>query len=132
MENGGLLDEVIFIARTNDVDDLDWLDHQVASTSGYTKRDLIHPSGDSSKVAYGAMWDVVERGTMYIKIDDDVVRQAVKVDLAYADKDCLRSSLIIPQLLVWSPQRLPTPNIFSRLQTLSITLRFRGYTIISA
>ena len=73
VENGGMLDEVLFAARTNDVEDLKWLDQLVASTPGYSRLNLTHPSGDSSKVPFGAVWDVVERGVMYIKIDDDIV-----------------------------------------------------------
>ena len=132
MKNGGLLSEVIFIARTNDVDDLEWLDDLVASTSGYSRLDLTHPSGDPSKVAYGAMWDFVGRGTMYIKIDDDVVRLIVRLDLIHANHDHPRSSLIIPQLLVWSHPKLPTQSIFSSLQTPLTILHFHGCTIISA
>lgn len=74
--NGGLLNEVIFVARTNDAEDLKWLDHLVSTTSGYSRLNLTHSSGDSSRVPYGAVWDNVERGVMYIKIDDDVVRHS--------------------------------------------------------
>ena len=79
--NGGLLDEVIFVARTNDIEDLEWLDHLVSSTDGYSRLNITHPSGDSSKVPFGAVWDLVERRTMYIKIDDDVVGENYKFKL---------------------------------------------------
>ena len=102
---------MIFIANTNDVEDLKWLDHLVASTGGYSRLDLNHPGGDSSKVPYGAMWDAVERGTMYIKIDDDVVRKPRKVDLEPANQDRRRSLLITLPLPVWSPPKLSTPRI---------------------
>ena len=67
------MDEVIFIARTGDAEDLEWLDHLVSTTAGYSRADVAHPSGDSSKVPYGALWDIVEKAVMYVKIDDDVV-----------------------------------------------------------
>ena len=71
--NGGLLDEVIFLARTDDVDDLAFLDGLVNTTGSYSRHDPTGKSGKASKVTYGQAWEVVERGTMYIKIDDDIV-----------------------------------------------------------
>ncbi|KAL8699556.1 MAG: hypothetical protein Q9201_005939 [Fulgogasparrea decipioides] len=70
--NGGLLDEVIFLARTDDVDDLEYLDHLVGETKGFSRRNLTDDNGHGSRVTYGQAWEVVERGTMYIKIDDDI------------------------------------------------------------
>jgi hypothetical protein len=75
-ENGGSLDEVIFVARTNDVEDLQWLDQLVTTTPGYSRHNLTEPGEDPSLVDYGKVWDMAERGTMYIKIDDDVVRSS--------------------------------------------------------
>ncbi|KAL8789439.1 MAG: hypothetical protein Q9213_001196, partial [Squamulea squamosa] len=65
--NGGLLDEVIFLARTNDINDLHYLDQLVESTDGYSRRNVTNGS------TYGQAWEVAERGTMYIKIDDDLM-----------------------------------------------------------
>lgn len=65
--NGGLLDEVIFLARTADAGDLLYLDHLVNSTAGYSRRNVTSGS------TYGQAWGVAERGTMYIKIDDDLM-----------------------------------------------------------
>ncbi len=64
---------MIFVARTNDVEDLQWLDQLVATTPGYSRHNLTEPGEDSSLVDYGKVWEMVERGTMYVKIDDDVV-----------------------------------------------------------
>ena len=55
------------------MDDLLYLDELVETSSGYSRRNLTENNHDASKVTYGATWDVVERGTMYIKIDDDIV-----------------------------------------------------------
>ncbi|KAL8688437.1 MAG: hypothetical protein Q9218_005656, partial [Villophora microphyllina] len=71
--NGGLLDEIIFLVRTDDVDDLAYLNQLVANTAGYTRRNLTNSNGRASKITYGQAWEVVERGTMYIKIDDDIM-----------------------------------------------------------
>ena len=71
--NGGPLDEVIFLARTDNVDDLMYLDTLVETSLGYSRRNLTEDNHEASKVTYGQTWDVVERGTLYIKIDDDIV-----------------------------------------------------------
>ncbi|KAL9575914.1 MAG: hypothetical protein Q9212_007567 [Teloschistes hypoglaucus] len=73
--NGGALDEIIFLVRTDDADDLAYLDEIVADTPGYTRRDLSDgdDGGRASKITYGQAWEVVEKGTMYIKIDDDIM-----------------------------------------------------------
>lgn len=68
--NGGLLDQVVFLVRTDNVDDLAYLDQLIANTTEYRRHDLMDRA---SKVTYGQAWEVVERGTMYIKIDDDIV-----------------------------------------------------------
>ncbi|KAI4168781.1 MAG: hypothetical protein LQ348_007435 [Seirophora lacunosa] len=65
--NGGLLSEVIFIARTDNADDLAFLDELVANTPAYTRRDI-----GGRKATYGQAWAVAEKGVMYIKIDDDI------------------------------------------------------------
>lgn len=76
-ENGGLLDEVIFLARTDDVDDLAWLDQLVATSDGYTRHNLTENNENASKVSYGDTWDIVERGTLYVKFDDDIVSTSI-------------------------------------------------------
>ncbi|KAI9792498.1 MAG: hypothetical protein M1833_001077 [Piccolia ochrophora] len=67
-ENGGYLDEVRWIANTEDTDKLRFLDEYIIpSTPLYKKISL-------AKLGFGSMWDsAVENNTMYIKIDDDVV-----------------------------------------------------------
>lgn len=72
-ENGGALDEVVFLARTDNADDLQYLDELIHTSPGYSRRNLTEYNDRASKVTYGQAWDVVERGTMYIKIDDDIV-----------------------------------------------------------
>ncbi|KAI4289861.1 MAG: hypothetical protein L6R35_000863 [Caloplaca aegaea] len=76
LSNGGLLSEIIFLARTDDVDDLAYLDELVESTPGYTRRDV------GGKATYGQAWEVVQRGVMYVKVDDDVVSEISYLCLA--------------------------------------------------
>lgn len=66
-----MLDEVIFVMRTDDKDDIHWLDEKLQTTPEYTKWDGARGRGGK----YADAWNVVEKGTMYIKIDDDVVSQ---------------------------------------------------------
>ena len=69
VENGGSLDEVQFVVKTNDAEDLKWLDELVDTSSSYRKVDL-----PNTNINFGQVWDIFERGTMYVKIDDDVVQ----------------------------------------------------------
>ncbi|KAL8823052.1 MAG: hypothetical protein Q9191_006222, partial [Dirinaria sp. TL-2023a] len=63
-ENGGLLDEVIFLARTDSVDDLEYLDQLVGTSKGYSRYNLTEGNKKAGKFSYGATWDkVVEKGT---------------------------------------------------------------------
>lgn len=65
-----MLDEVIFVVRTDDEDDLKYLEDLLPTVPEYRKYEA---KGRRRK--YKDAWDVVENGTMYIKIDDDVVRR---------------------------------------------------------
>lgn len=66
------MDEVIFFVRTEIVEDLEYLDSLLTTTSSYTKVNL--DEGRSGN--YSKPWETMEVGPMYIKIDDDVVRIA--------------------------------------------------------
>ncbi|KAI4226058.1 MAG: hypothetical protein L6R36_003462 [Xanthoria steineri] len=100
--NGGLLDEVIFLARTADVGDLLYLDHLVNSTAGYSRRNV---TGGST---YGQAWEVAERGTMYIKIDDDLmfieesaISSLIATKVAHPEHLLISSNTINSPRLAW-------------------------------
>jgi hypothetical protein len=63
-----MLDEVIFLARTQNEEDLDWLDQLVASEPLYIRQDVSTYGGE-----YASSYDLIEDDVMYIKIDDDIV-----------------------------------------------------------
>jgi hypothetical protein len=65
-----MLDEIIFVVRTDDEDDLKYLEDLLPTVPEYKKYEAKGRGGK-----YKDAWDVVEKGTMYIKIDDDVVRR---------------------------------------------------------
>jgi len=68
VENGGVLDEIMFIVKTTNADDLAYLDELVKTSKGYRKQEMDDPKG-----LHGLAWGLVERGVMYVKFDDDVV-----------------------------------------------------------
>lgn len=47
---------------------MEWLDWLVAGEPAYTRIDLLFEGID-----YASAYDVAENGTMYIKMDDDLV-----------------------------------------------------------
>ncbi|KAF2403012.1 hypothetical protein EJ06DRAFT_472081 [Trichodelitschia bisporula] len=68
VENGGVLDEVIFIVRTKKMQDLGWLDALLETSDSYRKQNVTWEGKD-----YRGAYDIIQNGTMYIKIDDDIV-----------------------------------------------------------
>jgi hypothetical protein len=65
----GLLDEVIFVVRTDTEEDLSWLEKLLRTTLEYTK----YTSAKGRNGKYADSWNLVQNGTTYIKIDDDTV-----------------------------------------------------------
>jgi hypothetical protein len=72
VDQGGWLDEVLWVVNTDDEDDLAYLD-EIVSTNP-TRHKTIRITGDKlySHTFYKA-WQHLERGKYYIKIDDDIV-----------------------------------------------------------
>jgi hypothetical protein len=64
-----MLDEVVFIARTTKQDDLAWLEVLLTTEPAYSRMNVTFEGKD-----YRSAYDKVQNGTMYIKIDDDIVR----------------------------------------------------------
>ncbi|KAL9115599.1 MAG: hypothetical protein Q9187_007248 [Circinaria calcarea] len=69
VENGGILDEIVFLAKTDDKDDLAYLEELLASNPNYSAEYHNQQGFD-----YSQMWSVCKKGNIYVKIDDDVVR----------------------------------------------------------
>ena len=66
-----MLDEVIFVLHKTSPSDLDWLETLVERNSNYS---IYDARKDQTKGwNWNAEWQMCEEGTMYIKIDDDVV-----------------------------------------------------------
>jgi hypothetical protein len=71
VDNGGWLDEVHWVQNTDKKDDLAYLDEILASQPRYKKIDLS--AEGVGFIGYGFAWGHLERGNLYLKIDDDVV-----------------------------------------------------------
>ncbi|RFN53262.1 hypothetical protein FIE12Z_2481 [Fusarium flagelliforme] len=70
VDNGGWLDEVLWVANTEKSDNLRYLEEIIASNPRYKK---IHPQEIAGTYTYKHIWKLLERGKYYVKIDDDVV-----------------------------------------------------------
>ena len=67
VSNGGFLDEVHWFANTDILYDLNYLDVLTNSSDLYIKKEM-------NETGYQHIWEnAVEPGTMYLKIDDDMV-----------------------------------------------------------
>lgn len=67
VSNGGFLDEVHWAVNTNNRNDLKYLDGLVETSDEYKK--IVLPG-----LGFESIWEhAVERGNLYIKIDDDIV-----------------------------------------------------------
>ena len=71
VDNGGWLDEVHWVQNTDKKEDLDYLNEILASQPRYKMIDLS--SEGVGFIGYGFAWGHLERGNLYMKIDDDVV-----------------------------------------------------------
>ena len=72
VSNGGMLDEVIWIIRTNIHSDVDYLEELIKTQPEYTRHFL-----SQEQRTYRNAYKMCQKGVMYIKIDDDVVRSSI-------------------------------------------------------
>ncbi|EEU35798.1 uncharacterized protein NECHADRAFT_55758 [Fusarium vanettenii 77-13-4] len=70
-DNGGWLDEVLWIVNTQNEEDLRYLDEIISSNPARHK--MIIPEKHLSTYTYYKAWQLLERGKYYVKIDDDIL-----------------------------------------------------------
>ncbi|KAH7233604.1 hypothetical protein BKA59DRAFT_319621 [Fusarium tricinctum] len=70
VDNGGWLDEVLWVVNTDKQEDLRYLEEILATNPRYKK---IYPDEIASTYSYKNIWKLLDRGKYYVKIDDDVV-----------------------------------------------------------
>ncbi|RMD41666.1 hypothetical protein DV735_g3432, partial [Chaetothyriales sp. CBS 134920] len=73
VENGGWLDEVHWLQNTKKEDDLEYLEQILDEHPSYRRIDLTDGGAGSTDDAFVFAWGRMERGSLYVKIDDDVV-----------------------------------------------------------
>lgn len=98
--NGGWLDEVVWAINTEDQMDLAYLDDLVLTSEGYRKLEIQDKN-------YLGIWEAsMERGILYVKIDDDVV---------YIDDDTIpmivRTKINRPDALFVSAAMINSPEL---------------------
>ncbi|KAJ4246349.1 hypothetical protein NW762_013700 [Fusarium torreyae] len=71
VDNGGWLDEVLWIVNTNNKEDLRYLDEITANSP--TRHKKVIPEKHLATYTYKKAWRHLERGKYYIKIDDDIL-----------------------------------------------------------
>lgn len=70
VNHGGWLDEVLWVVNTENKDDLRYLNKLLSRSERYKKLDL----GKKVKgPEFRQIWKHLERGKLYVKVDDDVV-----------------------------------------------------------
>ena len=73
MSNGGYLDEIVFMVNTKFEEDQKWLDELIETEPLYQKKITTSLGGHFDNI-----WNrhATDENTLYIKIDDDIVRFA--------------------------------------------------------
>ncbi|KAH6887083.1 hypothetical protein B0T10DRAFT_563305 [Thelonectria olida] len=71
VDNGGWLDEVLWIVNTQNEQDLRYLDEIIARSP--TRHKKVIPEEHLWTYTYYKAWRHLERGKYYVKIDDDIV-----------------------------------------------------------
>ncbi|KAI9738198.1 MAG: hypothetical protein M1834_008696 [Cirrosporium novae-zelandiae] len=104
--NGGYLDRVEWVANTKDEQDLEYLDELVQTSTAYKRVTL-------DELGFESIWQTVERGTLYIKIDDDVVyidddaiSQLVETKLSHPEAFVVSANIINSPFLGWLHYRM--------------------------
>ncbi|PWI64411.1 hypothetical protein PCL_10479 [Purpureocillium lilacinum] len=74
-ENGGWLDEVLWVVNTDNADDLRYLD-EIIESSPTVHRKLVIPGEKLWVYSYFKAWQRLDRGKYYVKVDDDILWMA--------------------------------------------------------
>ncbi|OCT51214.1 hypothetical protein CLCR_08554 [Cladophialophora carrionii] len=104
VDHGGWLDEIHWVKNTDNSDDLKYLEEILASSPRYKTVELE----GVGFVGYGQAWGKLERGSLYVKIDDDVVwfdddtiPRIVSMKLAHPEYLLVAANMINSPLMGW-------------------------------
>jgi len=109
VDNGGWLDEVHWVQNTGKEQDLKFLDEILASSPRYKKITL----DAVGFVGYGAAWGRLERGSLYVKMDDDVlwfaddsIPRIVTMKIQHPEYFMVSANIINSPLMGWVHYRM--------------------------
>lgn len=74
VKNGGTLDGVVFVERTDDKADLALLDKLIKSEPAYERWHIEMSGQDNFASGFGNSYERIEDDVLYVKMDDDIVR----------------------------------------------------------
>ncbi|KAF7561689.1 hypothetical protein G7046_g2464 [Stylonectria norvegica] len=108
VKNGGMLDAVIFVERTEDKDDLELLEKLIQSEEVY-ERWRIEMDGQSNfDSGFGISYERIENDVLYIKMDDDIVfmedaviPSLIQTKLSRPDLYVVSANVVNQPLLSW-------------------------------
>ncbi|KAI9683414.1 MAG: hypothetical protein M1829_005486 [Trizodia sp. TS-e1964] len=136
--NGGPLDEVQFLQKTLDEEDIKYLDELVSKTDGYTKV-LLKGEIDYHALHFSNAYEHLQRNTIYVKIDDDVVfiqdnaiANIVKLKSEHPEYLLVSANVVNSPLLSWVhyhlgvvhpflPELVQPPNLDQETKTWEIS-----------
>ncbi|KAF4468156.1 hypothetical protein FALBO_4974 [Fusarium albosuccineum] len=108
VKNGGVLDGVIFVERTRDVEDLSLLSKLLASEEAYEKWHIEMTDEDNFTSGFASSYDLIEDDVMYVKIDDDIVfmedsviPSIVKKKIEHPEYYVISANVVNQPLLSW-------------------------------
>ncbi|KAI9741665.1 MAG: hypothetical protein M1834_000049 [Cirrosporium novae-zelandiae] len=111
VEYGGWVDEVHWVANTDKQDDLQYLDNSIIPSHKKYKKISLHDLGFYN--GFQSVWETVERGVMYVKIDDDVlyiaddtIPRIVTTKLTNPEYHVVSANMINNPLLGWVHAKL--------------------------
>lgn len=117
IDNGGLLTEVIFNAKTNDTSDLEYLDRLIASHPGrYFRKNITN-----LKWTFETHYQSLDSERYYFKIDDDIV---------YIHPNAFE--LMLEAKLMYSDVAFVSANIINHPVLASVHAQMRAISNISA
>ncbi|GJN78823.1 hypothetical protein PLIIFM63780_002332 [Purpureocillium lilacinum] len=75
VENGGWLDEVLWVVNTDNEGDLSYL-NEIIESNPAVHRKLVIPGDKLWVYSYYKAWQRLDRGKYYVKVDDDILWMA--------------------------------------------------------
>jgi len=99
---------VQFVIKTEDVEDIMWLDELMTTIPEYSKIILVEGNSDYTTLQFGNAYAHLQRNTLYVKIDDDIVyiakntiRSLIRTKLSHPEYVVVSANVINSPLISW-------------------------------